>query len=152
MQNRPSRVRKNYRAIISELKKRYGAKDPPATVRKQMYCAKQLVEESLEEFSDRVLQLAQEGYPHAGRAMLQDIAVDVFIRGLSDRRLAELVIEQDPKTVEKALQYAKRSMYNMRSLGSKSILSGRQVSFDSSDKTAGEEIRARSVGTSEAYS
>ena len=58
-----------------KLAKRFGVKDAPITVRRQLQFLKQEDNETLEEFSQRFHFLVMDGYPGALESTIEQIAV-----------------------------------------------------------------------------
>ena len=87
VQSRPKEERKDYYALKSLLNMRYGILDEPTIARSHLQSMRQEEAESLEDFADRVLVKAGEGYPEIPDDTLQSLAVDNFLRGCRDRGL-----------------------------------------------------------------
>ena len=128
VESRPSRICKNYKLLKRELIRRFGQKDPPNNVRKQLQNLKQEEFESFDDFADRTYSLTIEGFPKTSNKTIQGVAVDVFLRGCKDKTAAYSASEKDPKNIYQALKYVKSSVYNQKLIGKPSYMS-RQVSF-----------------------
>ena len=127
--SRPKEVKNSYKLLTAALKERYGQKDPPFTVRRQLSIIKQEEDESLEDFGDRLLTLTNEGYPEATEETLQMLAVDAFFRGCKEKAAVVLALEKEPKSMHAAVQAVKKSLHNQKLMGKPSYLT-RHVSFE----------------------
>jgi hypothetical protein len=132
-QSRPKEVRKSYKKLKQSLMQRYGQKDLPFTVRRQLGYIKQEENETLEEFGDRVLGMTMEGFPTTEDDTVQMMAVDSFFKGCKDKAAAAIALEKEPSTMHEAVQAVKKSVHNQK-LVNKSALSTRQVSFQAEKK------------------
>jgi hypothetical protein len=131
-------VRSNYRELIHILKKRYGIKDPPSTVRKSLQGIRQLETEPIEEFADRIYDKITNGYPEANDEMIQSIAVDHFLTGCKDRQAALIANLIPPRTISQALKKVKEQIHSLRTYqSSKSLV--RHVMFE--DEYMVDEVR-----------
>jgi hypothetical protein len=64
--------------------------------------------------------------------MLDEIAVEVFLKACKDKRAAEVVLGKEPQFIGEALKMIKASVANLKALfgtSSRPILSNRKVSF-----------------------
>ena len=93
---------------------------------------RQVEGETLEDFADRVLVKAFEGYPDVPDDSLQVLATESFLRGCRDRSAAYAAAERKPECVHDALQEVRDSAANLRVFG-RSFASTRQVTFASRD-------------------
>ena len=98
------------------LNNRYGRKDPPHTLRHQLQSIKQLVDEDLESYAERVQQLAYDAHPDALDQTIQDAAVDAFLRGCKEKRAAFSAMERPPNTLNQAIGEIKSSFHNQKAL------------------------------------
>lgn len=126
--------RRDYKKLLKVLRKRYGASDPPSSVRNQLYDSAQGEEEDLDEWADRVLALTLDGYPGASEDMMESLAVEQFFRGCRNGNAA-LAVSNSRKgknlTLSRALKKMKDYCHSQRILLSKSRSSfqTRQVTF-----------------------
>jgi hypothetical protein len=143
--NLHSHVKYDYKELKKALTKRYGQKDPPSYARRQMYSMKQLDQETIEDYADRVLRLVLDGFPKAPEDITQQVAVETFLHGCREKAAAFAASEKSPKTLTRALRYVKSATQNLRYMG-KSAYTSRQVSFDlGSKETITEDMSVRSV-------
>ena len=96
----------------SELKKRmdgrYGKRDPPAAIRRQLQTVRQKVDETLEEFAERVQRLTLDSYEGmVSDDIFQLLAVDAFLEGCKNHHAAGQVRTKEPKSFDEALRLMK---------------------------------------------
>jgi hypothetical protein len=48
-----------------------------------------------------------DGYPDAQKKTVNTLAVEVFLKGLREKRVAEIVFEKGPSDIFEALRYAR---------------------------------------------
>jgi hypothetical protein len=106
----------DYDDLVVNLKRRFDIKDPPSVARRNMLTARQKEEESIENFAQRVYFLTLDAHPEARQCTIDEIAVEVFLRGCKDKHAAEITMEKEPHNVQEALKFLKSSMANHRSL------------------------------------
>ena len=106
VKRRPSKVRRNYRKLMVAMEKRYSVTDQPCTIRKQLASVTQLVDESLETWADRVYALTLDAYPQVSSSLAESLAVENFLKGCRDKRIALLISSSDksPHTVPQAVR------------------------------------------------
>ena len=112
--SRSKTVQEDYHAICKKLNERFGSKDLPHIVRRQLQDLRQLQEESLEEFAERAQEMATDGYPETPDPFIQIVATDAFLKGCLDKKAALTAMDKDPDTLDKALQYVKSAVTNQR--------------------------------------
>ena len=128
IQSRPKLERADYHSLKELLHNRYGMAELPTTARRQLLSMKQEEGEVLDDFGDRVLVKAAEGYPGVPDDTLQTIAVESFLRGCKDRNAAYAAAERKPETLFDAMQEVRDSAANLRAFGRCGITT-RKVSF-----------------------
>lgn len=129
IQSQATKVRKDYKRLKKTLVKRYGQKEDPRSVRKQLYYMRQEDTESLDDFADRVYRNVVDGYPGARGSIIQGVAVETFLRGCRERTAAHTAADRDPNKLSKALRYVKSAIANQKALG-KTGYGVRQVTFN----------------------
>ncbi|CAC5396879.1 unnamed protein product [Mytilus coruscus] len=87
---RQETVQKNYDMLVQKLSQRFGNKDLPHTIRRQLQEVRQFVDESIEEFAERIQELATDGYLNTPENVVDTIAVDAFLKGCTDKKAALL--------------------------------------------------------------
>ena len=128
----PRRVREDYYSLLEILEKRYGRKEPAASYRRDLYSLKQLEGEEIDDFADRVYEIAAEGFPDADEKLIESIAAETFLKGCKDRQASYMASEKKNDTLATALRHVRHSQQNMKTLGSRHNV--RQVVFDESAK------------------
>lgn len=74
-------MQNNYERLKEKMHRRFGRRDAPITVRRQLLELKQYDDEDLEEFAERALELATIGHTRATEYVIEDIATEAFLRG-----------------------------------------------------------------------
>ena len=118
-----------FKTIKKNLKKRFGATEEPITVRRSLQFVKQTENEKLEEFAQRVLFLVMDGLPGAKQKTVEQIAIEHFLRGCSDKAAAAAAMDKDPQSLNKAVKYVKSHINNNKVIFGKSSHSARQVTY-----------------------
>ena len=132
-QSRPRGERKDYYVLKDLLNRRYGVLEEPTIARRHLQAMRQEESESLEDFADRVLVKAAEGYPEVPDGTLQALATDNFLRGCKDRSAAYVAVEKKPKDLQSAVQVVREAAVNLKLYGRSGGLVTRQVSFKDSN-------------------
>jgi len=143
-----------YELLCRKLSKRFSKKEAPISARRQLQLVRQKENESLAELSQRVHFLAMDGLPGALEETIDQIAVETFLRACRDKEAANIVMDKNPKSVYKALQYVKEAVNNRKGLyGSKPGFVTRQVTF-AEDEIEGStrDYRVRKVDSSQGQS
>ena len=103
-------VREDFDRLTRKMDARFGRKDPPASLRRQLSALKQKGEESLEEFAERAQKLAADSFPDAnGEAteILKTMAMEAFLRGCAHQQAALQVLNKEPPDLGTALHLMK---------------------------------------------
>ena len=95
---KPSTVQDNYQALCKKLNERFGRKDLPHIIRRQLQDLRQNVDEGLEEYNERAQKLATDGYPNTPEEFIQLVATDAFLKGCIEKKAALTAIDKDPNT------------------------------------------------------
>jgi hypothetical protein len=93
---------------------RFGCKDLPNVIRRQLQELRQFPEESLEEYAERAQDLAADGFPGTSDEFIQIVASDAFLKGCQDKRAALTAMDKDPENLDRAVQLVKFAMTNQR--------------------------------------
>ena len=101
---------KSYRKLKAKMADRFDIRTDPSITRKELQTLKMVSEESLENFAQRVLFLTMDAFPGAKEGTIQQMAIEVFLRGVTDKDAARSASDKCPKTLSKALKYVKRSI------------------------------------------
>lgn len=112
---------------------RFGRKDLPQVIRRQLQDLRQKPDESLDEYAERAQDLATDGYPGTPDAFIQIVATDAFLKGCSDKQAALTTMDKDPDTLDKALQYVKSAVTNQRVILGAKKADVKRVTFQDTD-------------------
>ena len=82
---------------------RFGNKDLPHSIRKQLQDVKQNVEASIEELTERVQEMATDGYNKATEDFVELMAVDAFLKGCNDKKAGLATMDKNPSRIDQAL-------------------------------------------------
>ena len=96
------------------MEERFGCKDLPNVIRRQLQELCQFPEESLEEYAERPQYLAADGFPGTSDKFIQIVASDAFLKGCQDKKAALTAMDKDPEYLDKAVQLVKSAMTNQR--------------------------------------
>ena len=125
-----NRCTSSYRRLCARLRDRFAGTERPEVLRTSFNDLKQRVDESLDEFADRVQTQAYQAYPGQDQAFLDMMATNGFMRGVRDRFPVLEAAKTDPQTVRQALSAIKNHSALVKAiLGKSSQSSSRQVSF-----------------------
>ena len=142
IQSRPRSERRDYYTLRDTLNKRYGLVELPTTARRQLQSLKQEETETLDDFADRVLIKAAEGFPDVSDQVLQGLAVENFLRGCRDKAAAFTAAEQNPDTLNEAMRDLRSASANLKAFGRSSSVAVRQVTFKESDDSSGKDRKS----------
>ena len=80
--SRHVKVKTNFADLCEKLNETFCSKGLPHILRRQLQEIKQWYEEALEEFADKIQELATDGYPNSPDSFIHIVAVDSFSQGL----------------------------------------------------------------------
>lgn len=107
-------VRSNFSTLAHHMEKRFGDRDPPHMIRRQLQELKQDSDESLEEYAERAQEMAARGFTAFPEDLIQVMATDGFLRGLLDKRAALAAMDKNPDSLEIAVSFVKSAMTNQQ--------------------------------------
>ena len=84
------------------MSKRFNIKTDPSVIHKEMFLVKMGSEETLEEFAQTVQFMVMDAHPGAKEETIQQISIEVFLRGFPDKDAAHSSSDKCPKTIQKA--------------------------------------------------
>ena len=93
-----------YKQLLVRLSDRFGDVDSNAASRAKLDSASQKKDESLEDWVDRVQELAAKAFKKLPEAFCTEEAVQKFCEGIYDGEAGHNVIMQEPKTLEQAVK------------------------------------------------
>ena len=124
-------LERDFRQMVKKLTRRFGVKDAPGTVRRELPLLKQEETETLEEFSQRVHFKVMDGFPGAKERTIEQLAVEHFLKGCKDRKAASIAMDKNPTKIHRAVKYTKDAINNRNVIYGKMPLtqSARKVTF-----------------------
>ena len=114
----PNTVKTNYVEVIRRCEERFGKKEDEITTRRQLAAIKQLVDETEDQFAERIERLVRQAYPSANDDVSNAMAVDAFIKGCSNKRAALMVADQapQPQNINEAVRKVKAHISNQAAI------------------------------------
>ncbi|XP_071501339.1 uncharacterized protein [Diadema antillarum] len=94
----------SYEELVSRMGRRFGATDPPEVVQMEFSRASQSEEETVLDWSDRVISLATKAFPGVPEPLVQRQAVLRFCQGCREREAGLFALNLKPSTVEAAVE------------------------------------------------
>ena len=88
-----------YKKLKKKMAERFDIKADPNVIHKEMFSFKLDSNETLEEFVQGVQFMAKGAHPGAKEETIQQISVEVFLRGLPDKEAACSSSDKCPKTI-----------------------------------------------------
>ncbi|XP_065938451.1 uncharacterized protein [Magallana gigas] len=95
------------------MKTRFGQRDLPHTIRRNLQHIKQ-GDQSVDEFAEKIQKTVSEGYTQAPDCVKETIATDSFLKGIENKSAALTTMDKDPPDLETALQLVKAALNNQR--------------------------------------
>ena len=132
---RPDIEKNNFDALCEKLNERFGKKDLPHIIRRQLQDVRQDTEETLEEFEERVRDMAVDGYPNMSDICIQTVAVDAFLKGCNNKQAYLTAMDKNPANLDEARQYLKSAITNQRLILGVKKTDIKRVTFKSSQST-----------------
>ena len=93
-----------YRQLISQMAKRFERQQDPFVKRSEFYSLSQDVDESIEEWADRVLEKGVEAFAQVPEVVREDELMRRFAMGSVDKEAAQFVINSSPRNLDEAIQ------------------------------------------------
>jgi hypothetical protein len=137
--SRPSSDQRSFKKLSTKMNERFGKKDLPHIIRRQLQDVKQSPEESVEEFADKVLEMTTDGYPDTPEDCRQTVAIDAFLRGCTNKQAALIAMDKNPPTLDIATQYIKSAITNQNLILGTKKSEVRRVKFESSESESEED-------------
>ena len=101
----PLETTENTEKLLRSMRQRFGQCVLPETYRANLYTIKKQPKENLQEYSARVNHLMFGAYPGIhGTGIYNSLAVEHFLRGLSDQKLAYEILVKKPRDLSKAVE------------------------------------------------
>ncbi|XP_053391395.1 uncharacterized protein LOC128554171 [Mercenaria mercenaria] len=115
-----------YKQLLDKLERRFGENSLPETYLMQLNSATQSVGESLEDWADRALRLADKAYRKLPESYVESQAIMRFCLGLLDPDAGEYVSNIRPATLQESVDKVKWFQHNHRAIRGKSPVMGRK--------------------------
>ena len=109
----PLPVQEDYDLLCEQLQLRFGRKDPPSTARRKLSERRQ-GKESTEEFAEEIRRLVARAYPDSSIETQDELAAEAFLGGYRSSRIAYQVMNQEPKTLARALELVDAYEHNFK--------------------------------------
>jgi hypothetical protein len=112
------------------MNERFGRKDLPHIIRRQLQDLKQEQDELLEEYAERAQEMSTDGYPDTPEEFVEIIAIDAFLKGCTDKKAALTPMDKNPGTLDQALQFVKSVIANQRVILGPKRMDVKRVMFE----------------------
>ena len=124
---------RTYQDFIRQMDLRFSRREDPATIRLQFNHLKQLVDEPLEDWTERVMTKANEAFRGIDAAFIEQEMIMRFCSGSNDKEAAQFVMNSSPTSLEDALRRFKRYRENSLTIygGSKRVRTMQKSQFRS---------------------
>ena len=109
----PERTREDYVLLVEQLTQRFGKKDPPTTIRRKLGELRQGRETSAE-FAEEVRRLITLAYSGVDLQLQDQLATDVFLKGLRNQKVAYEVMNRDPGSLIEAQKFVEAHEHNFK--------------------------------------
>ena len=109
----PLPVQEDYNLLCEQLQLRFGRKDPPSTARRKLSERRQ-GKESTEESAEEIRRLVARAYPDSSIDTQDELAAEAFLGGYRSSRIAYQVMNQEPKTLARALELVDAYEHNFK--------------------------------------
>lgn len=107
----PGGTEYSFRRIMKEFEGRFGAKELTETFKAKFHQAQQWIDESLNDWADRVLTLATPAFRDLPYKHCRNEAISKFCQGCVDREAGKHVCLEQPRSMEDALDRVKHFQY-----------------------------------------
>lgn len=157
----PEEVQTNYTLVTKKFNARFGPKEPPKTVRRQLKRVEQESEEVLEEYAERCQRLAYDAWGDISPEVAEAAAIEAFFQGALDSEAALTAMHKEPDNMDHALELVKEAIHNRKSVSGRpkgAQKAARTVSFlgdvttdvtDSSIRVAGMPFSSKATNQSD---
>ena len=137
--SRPVEDQDSFKKLSAKLDERFGKKDLPHIIRRQLQDIKQDPDDSIEEFADKVQEMTTDGYPDTPDNCRQTVAIDAFLRGCQNKQAALTAMDKNPLTLDDAIQHMKSAITNQRLILGAKKTEVKRVKFETCDEESEEE-------------
>lgn len=115
--------------LMQKLQKRFGYKEIPETAQLKLSSLMQGTEEIMEEWADRVFQLALRAYEGLPEHYMLNQAIKRICHGCKDKDAGQFAINQHPDNIEETIDHLKSFQYNHQAIYGKVKQEVRKVSL-----------------------
>lgn len=115
--------------LMQKLQKRFGYKEIPETAQLKLSSLMQGTEEIMEEWADRVFQLALRAYEGLPEHYMLNQAIKRICHGCKDKDAGQFAINQHPDNIEETIDHLKSFQYNHQAIYGKVRKEVRKVSL-----------------------
>ena len=105
-----------FESLIQKLKKRFGKKDLPQTLRAEFSQLRQSTEENLDDWADRVYDHAMDAYAGMADTFIQEEATRRFCQRLLDKECASFVGGRLPTNLDEAVRSVREFTQNCKAV------------------------------------
>lgn len=116
--------------LMQKLEKRFGYKEIPETAQLKMNSLMQANGESIEDWADRVFQLALRAYEGLPEEHMLKQAIKSICHGCMDKEAGQYAVNQHPDTIEETIEYLKSFQYNHKAIFGRSRREVREILCD----------------------
>ena len=115
----PPGTDEDFNTLMGHLRRRFRSHERPDILRHQLSDVRQRVDEDLQDFADRIREMASRAYRGYGCVnIIDDAGIEAFLRGLRDRNVAILAAARGPfMSIQAALDAAQNTEANQKLLG-----------------------------------
>lgn len=118
-----------YMQLMQKLQKRFGYKEIPETAQLKLSSLMQGTEERMEEWADRVFQLALRAYDGLPEQYMLNQAIKRICHGCNDKDAGQFAINQHPENIEEIIDHLKSFQYNHQAIYGRIRKEVREVSL-----------------------
>ena len=92
----PRDIGNDFNLLKRHLERRFGKRDPPATVRRKLSDFRQKPKETNEEFAEELNRLVIRAYLDVGLDVMEQLSAEHFLKGYKNNRIAYEVVTKSP--------------------------------------------------------
>ena len=113
-------VRQSYALLRQQLVKSFGVVVDPISQRTKLSTISQRVDETLEQFGQRVREVATKAYRSVPSDVFDMLSREAFFKGCTNKTAARLAMLKDPVTLNDAINFTRNMVFADKMLGCKS--------------------------------
>jgi hypothetical protein len=118
--------------VKDKFNQHFERRDPPSTVRLELFHTTQMEDESLEKYLYRIQKMLSDAFPEGAEDMREMIGVDRFLAGCRDKAAALTAMDKHPSSLDEAYKLVRSAIYSRRAILGKKV-QARQVIIAESD-------------------